>query len=543
VQTLLGFILAMSITMVLIPVLMRWAAPLGVLDLPEARKVHSTPVPRVGGIAMVAGVLTALLLWGVSGRAMQALLLGIFILLCFGVWDDRKTLAAGPKFAGQAIAVGVAIIWGGISVATITLTERLPLPQPLALAVTFMFLMGGTNAFNLADGLDGLAGGMAMLCLCGTALLAFTVGNLAVGSTAVVMVGALIGFLRFNTHPARVFMGDGGSQVLGFCTAALAIVLTQDPQIPLSTALPLLLLGLPIIDTLMVMSERLAEGRSPFKADRRHIHHRLLALGLQHWEAVSVLYLLQGCLFVAAWFLRYASDITVTVVFLLFAALVLVPIRVAQHFGLYVRAPQGDAWAVDTMVSRRGSFALPRAMANGLLGGTLAIYGGWVLMRGAQPSRDLKLLALALGVTLSTSVLVRWKNDDAGWPDKVALYSSAALAMFLSKQAFPDTFHPPLAECILFPLLALAVVVCIRTAKDRPFRITPLDILVLLVVITIPNLPGSIASARSLGLAVAELVLLFYALETLSFAASRCWRWLSAATAVFLFSLVLRAGI
>jgi hypothetical protein len=195
------------------------------------------------------------------------------------------------------------------------------------------------------------------------------------------------------------------------------------------------------------------------------------------------------------------------------------------------------------MVSRRSPLALPRTLASTVLAGTLTAYAGWVLLRGAEPSGDLKLLALALGATLCASVLFRWRNEDAGWPDKVALYSSAALAMFLSKQAFPDTFHPPLAECVLFPLLALAVVVCIRTAKDRPFRITPLDILVLLVVITVPNLPGSIASARSLGLAVAELVLLFYALETLSFAASRYWRWLSGGTAVFLFGLVLRAGL
>src|ERR1700679_2006494 len=105
-----------------------------------------------------------------------------------------------------------------------------------------------------------------------------------VGSTAVVMVGALIGFLRFNTHPARVFMGDGGSQVLGFCAAALAVQLTQDQQVPFSSALPFLLLGMPLIDTMMVMTERLLAKQSPFRADRRHIHHRLLALGLQHWE-------------------------------------------------------------------------------------------------------------------------------------------------------------------------------------------------------------------------------------------------------------------
>src|SRR5208283_5137445 len=274
-KTLLGFVLAMSLTMLLIPLLMRWAAPLGFLDQPEARKVHTTPVPRVGGIAMAVAVLLALLIWGITTPAMQALWAGIAILLAFGVWDDRRPLRAASKFVGQAIAALVMMGWGGLRISSLTLTERMMLPAWISLPLTFLFLVGCTNAFNLADGLDGLAGGMAILCLCGTALLAYTVGNNAVGSVAVLMVGALIGFLRFNTHPARVFMGDGGSQMLGFSAAVLALLLTQDQQIPLSTALPLLLLGMPIIDTLMVMSVRLLRGFSPFIADRRHVHHRL----------------------------------------------------------------------------------------------------------------------------------------------------------------------------------------------------------------------------------------------------------------------------
>jgi UDP-GlcNAc:undecaprenyl-phosphate GlcNAc-1-phosphate transferase len=546
-QTLLGFTLAMTITMVLIPLLMRWAVPLGFLDLPEPRKVHAAPVPRVGGIAIVAGVLTSLLLWGDSSRPMQALWAGIGVLVCFGAWDDRRALAAAPKFAGQALAVAVAMAWGGIYVASVTGADRMPLPEYLSVPLTFLFLLGGTNAFNLADGLDGLAGGMAMLCLCGTSLLAFTVGNGMVGSAAAVVVGALIGFLRFNTHPARVFMGDSGSQVLGYTAAALAILLTQDPHIPLSTALPLLLLGMPIIDTLMVMAERILAGQSPFRADRRHIHHRLLALGFEHWEAVSILYLMQGALFIAAWYLRYASDLDVLAVFVLFAVLVLAPLRLAPFPGMRIRrAVVGesvpDVIATGTKTSKRAHPAQPHTAAGALVGSTLAVFAGWVLLYGAAPSRDLRLLALVLSSVLVVSLVLRWHSTDAGWAEKMALYCSAALAIFLSKQALPNSLHPAIFECVLYPLLALAVLVYIRTSKDRPFRITPLDILVLLVVLTVPNLPNSIASARSMGVTVAELVLLFYGLEALSFAAGRRWRWVSGVAAVFLFGLALRAG-
>lgn len=540
-QVLLEFILAMSITTVLIPLLIRWAAPLGFLDMPETRKVHVTPVPRVGGIAIAAGVLAALALWGAPTRTMHALMACGVILLAFGVWDDRRALGAAQKFLGQAIAAAVAVFWGGVSIATLTSTERMPLPSWLAVPLTFLFLMGGTNAFNLADGLDGLAGGMALLCLCGTALLAYTVGNAAVGSAAAVIAGALVGFLRFNTHPARVFMGDGGSQVLGFSAATLAIMLTQDQQIPLSTALPLLLLGMPIIDTLMVMTERVLARQSPFKADRRHIHHRLLALGFEHREAVTILYLLQGALFIAAWFLRYVSDLTVGLVFAAFAALVLVPLRLAQHFGWRIRRSQPENQVAAGGDASRGAYGVTRKAAHMLLGGTLFAYAAWVLLRGAVPSHDLRLLALCLGALLTCSLLVRWKREDTSFAEKVALYSSAALAIFLSKQGLPGNVHPQLLEYVLFALLALSVIVSIRTSKQRPFRVTTLDLLVLLLVVTVPNLPNSIASARALGLAIAELVLLFYALEALSLTSGHRSRWLTASAALFLFGVALRA--
>jgi UDP-GlcNAc:undecaprenyl-phosphate GlcNAc-1-phosphate transferase len=420
------------------------------------------------------------------------------------------------------------------------LTDRMPVPAWVAWPLTFAFLLGGTNAFNLADGLDGLAGGMAMLCLCGTALLAFTVGNGPVGAAAIIMVGALVGFLRFNTHPARVFMGDGGSQVLGLFVAVLAIMLTQDRLIPFSTALPLLLLGVPIIDTLMVMTERLLHGRSPFKADRGHIHHRLLALGFQHWEAVSILYLAQACFLVAAWYLRYASDLTVSLVFGLFVLLIIAPIRLAQHFGLMFRAAADAGQDVNGRLSeaRRGR---ARTLAGIVLAVALAVQALSVLLYGAQPSQDVRLLALVLGALLTASLLLRRQRAAASWLEKAALYSCAALAIFLGKMVVHQTHYPPWLEYVLFPVLALAVAVWMRTTRDRAFRLTPLDILVLVIAVTIPNLPGSIASAHSLGLAVAELVLLFYALEALSFAAGRHWRWLSAAAAAFLYAVVLRA--
>jgi UDP-GlcNAc:undecaprenyl-phosphate GlcNAc-1-phosphate transferase len=550
-KTLLGFVLAMSVTMVMIPLLMRWAVALGVQDIPEARKVHTVPVPRVGGIAMACGVLLALFIWGATSRPMQAFWVGIAVLVGFGFWDDRKTLPAGPKFAGQAIAVLIAMLWGDIALTTMTFADRVPLPALIGLPLSFLFLVGGTNAFNLADGLDGLAGGMAMLCLSGTALLAYTVSNAAVGTAAIVIVGALVGFLRFNTHPARVFMGDCGSQVLGFSAAALTLLLTQDPQSPLSSALPLLLLGMPIIDTLLVMIERLSEGRSPFTADRRHIHHRLLALGFEHGEAVSILYVLQGALLVAAWYLRYASDLSVLAVFGVASALIVIPIRVAQHFGLRVRTPTGAGRLSNqnvTGASKPAATFSPR-VAGVVLAGGLSAYGFWVLAMGGSMSRDELWLALGLALVLVAGMLVRRRSTESNWLDRAALYPTGTLAILLSKSGSAEPLAPLAArypilqsfDWVLFPILALAMIVCIRGTGERTFKITPLDLLVLLIAITLPNLAESVASTRAIGLTILELVLLLYCLETLSFAARSHWRWLSAGAAVFLVSLSIRS--
>jgi UDP-GlcNAc:undecaprenyl-phosphate GlcNAc-1-phosphate transferase len=557
-QALMGFMLAMTITVVLIPLLIRWAGPLRILDMPEARKVHALPVPRVGGIAMVAGVLSALLLLSEPTRPMRALWAGIAMLLIFGVWDDRHTLAAGPKFAGQVLAVAMVMGWGSVNFNYMTVIERMPVVSWIGMPLTFLFLLGGTNAFNLADGLDGLAGGMAVVCLCGTALLAYTVGNISVGGTAVVMIGALVGFLRFNTHPARVFMGDGGSQMLGFTAAVLALLLTQDPDFPLSTALPLLLLGIPIIDTLMVMTERVLAGSSPFLADRRHIHHRLLALGFAHWEAVAVLYLLQGGLFIAAWFMRYDSDLRVLLSFVLIAALIILPLRLAQHCGWRLRRGAGSPAANNRQQPQEDECAMPRRegrawlRASGAfaLGAALSCYAVWVLTTGAIPSRDVQLLALSLALILGLGLLLRWRRGDAYWTDKVALYSCAALAIFLGKHGLPGLLqvgaaaaHRNLIESGLYAVLALAMLACIRQTADRPFRLSTLDVLVLFVVVIVPNLPDSVARVRSLGLSLAELVLLFYCVEALSSIASARWRWINGGAVLFLLGLSLRALI
>lgn len=545
-ELMLGFLLAMSITMALIPPLMQAAARLRFLDAPAQRKVHTTPVPRVGGIAMAVGTLVALILSGEFAQPMPSYLAGVLVLLAFGVWDDRVSLSAAPKLVGQVLATVLVMSWGDVSISTTTLAERYLLPEWLAWPLTFLFILGTTNAINLADGLDGLAGGTTLLALCALALLALTTDTQFVGIVAIVIIGAILGFLRFNTHPARVFMGDGGSQVLGFSAAVLAVVLTQNRATPLSSALPLLLLAIPLIDTLMVMTQRIIAGRSPLQADRNHIHHRLLALGFDHHEAVVVIYLLQSALFIAAWLLRYDSDLTIVATFALTAVLTLGLLHLATRAGWRWRHASGESTVPHSILGRwictlKREDHLPRWA---LLAIATTTTGYFVAVAAVCPREDMdvRVMAAILAISLGLSLALGMRSAGSGWMHRGALYLAVATAVYFDRGAttWLDSNGP--WQVALFAALVLAVLVRFRLASDRRFRVTPLDVLVIFVAVVIPNLPGSIATTATLGTSIAKLVALMYGAETL-LAASAAWARAPSTAALVLLALCAMGGL
>ncbi|MGH9563508.1 MAG: MraY family glycosyltransferase [Terracidiphilus sp.] len=276
------FLMAMVVTMAWLPLFGRLATKWGIVDRPGVRKVHAAPIARIGGLAMAVGVLVAALIVIPLGPHERYFLAAAMVLTLFGVADDRFDLDYRLKLLGQLLAV-LLVVWGAeIQIHWITLDERVMLPPWLSLPLTVLFLIGVTNAINLADGLDGLAGGTTFLCLGALAMLAHSGGQSVCAALAFAFAGAVLGFLRFNTFPASVFMGDAGSQLLGFTVGVLSLRATQSGQSLVSAATPILLLALPILDTLSVMVQRIVEGRSPFSPDKNHIHHKLLKLGFDH---------------------------------------------------------------------------------------------------------------------------------------------------------------------------------------------------------------------------------------------------------------------
>ena len=508
------FIVALAVTMVLIPPLMRAAVRLHTVDLPNARKVHTGAIPRVGGIAMIAGSVLPIILWVPLEREIVALLCGMAVILVFGVWDDRGDLDYRLKFFGQLVAALLVVLWGGVIIERVPILDAAPLPVYLSVPLTVLAIVGITNAINLADGLDGLAGGTTLLSLVGIALLAYLAHGTDVLMISIAVMGAILGFLRYNTYPAHVFMGDTGSQFLGFSVGVLAIMLTQKTNQVLSPALPLLLLGLAILDTLAVMLQRIYEGRSPFSPDKNHIHHKLLGLGFDHYEAVLLIYCVQSALVITAYFFRYESDVLVLTAYTSFCVVVLMLFRITGARGWRVHNH------ADVSVLRMGRRLRQIRKAKWFtgtpyvfvgLGMPLLLVGG--SLAPGKISLDFGVAAVLVGCV--TVVSWSWKSPVAGTLLRASTYVTSAFVIYLlqGSTGWPLEYTKYING--YFAILAAAVALGVRFSTERSFQVTPLDFLVVLLALIVPNLPELGLQGFDTGKFVIELIVLFYACELL----------------------------
>ncbi len=312
-----SFYIAFLLATLLVPVGIRLGRAWGIVDKPNSRKIHTGLIPRTGGLAFALAALVALLTSLSLSRELAGFLGGGLVILVFGLWDDMQDLSYRTKFAGQILAILVFAIGSGAQVCC--LGELWPGATvhlgPVSLVVTLIFMLAVINIINLSDGLDGLAGGLSLLILLSCAMLGYSQETFLPVAIALAVSGGLVGFLRFNVHPAEVFMGDTGSQFLGYTIGACLIMLTQGDSI-YTPVLPLFVLGTPILDTGMVMYERFRAGVSPFKPDKNHLHHKLLRAGLTQEQAVVSIYFFHFVLILCGFSLRYAPDYAVLLLYL-----------------------------------------------------------------------------------------------------------------------------------------------------------------------------------------------------------------------------------
>lgn len=323
------FLLTLLLSLILTPFTKQLATAMGAVDIPNNRKVHSQPIPRLGGVAILGTLAITLGIFYLlvpdlysqiishSEQALldpgQGLLLGSALLMVFilGTWDDIKTLEPKPKFAVQFIAASL-IYFAGFEINITTLQAGPTLHFLVSYPLTILWIVGITNAFNLIDGLDGLASGVSIIALCTIAVISLIDGQSGIVLTSIILSGAILGFLWYNFRPATIFLGDSGSLFLGFVLALLSIKSLTKTSTAFAIFVPLLALGLPIIDTLLSIVRRFfswflptpnekeesGEGfsisnalKSLFKPDKSHIHHQLINRGLSHQNTVLVLYL------------------------------------------------------------------------------------------------------------------------------------------------------------------------------------------------------------------------------------------------------------
>ena len=321
------------VTLIVTPLVRRFALARGLVDCPGGRKVHTTPIPRLGGVGIYGGVMAAVATqalgeryggWGgtlVGGGTARVrivgVLVGLTLIFIVGLVDDLKTLSPGWKFAGQVLAAGV-VVGSGLRIEYVgePLGGGLIALGLLSIPITMLYVVGFTNVINLIDGLDGLAAGVSAIAAATLLVLAAQGNRLDAAAFAVALIGACVGFLRYNSHPASIFMGDSGALFLGFTLATISLMGVMKSSAAIALAVPLLIIGVPIFDTASAIVRRVMHKRPIQEADRGHIHHRLLGRGFNQRQTVFIIYIWSIALALGGYEVRYAPGTMKALTFL-----------------------------------------------------------------------------------------------------------------------------------------------------------------------------------------------------------------------------------
>lgn len=503
-----SFLASLVISMALIPLLTASAWRFQFIDMPGDRRAHAGPIAKVGGIAFAVSTIAAVLLWAPKDQLILSSLAGGAVILLFGVWDDRADLHYSMKFLGQALAAAVVIGFAGLRLSALPFMDEAALPEWAVIPLTLIVIVSVTNAVNLADGLDGLAGGLSLISFAGIAFLAYQAEESQLVFLMVAVLGGLLGFLRFNTYPARIFMGDAGSQFLGHYLAVAAILLTDLSKTFYSPVLMLFLWGVPLLDTLGVMAQRLLEGRSPFVGDRNHLHYKLLGMGFQHRQAVTVIYAVHGLMVCSAYLLRWQSDVIVLAVYGVFALAILsVFIAVAPRAGANQRQVEQ---AVMIGGGAPGSWA--STLPANVLGFVVPMFLVSAVLLPTHVPVDLGYVSIGLLILLAAGFYAA--SSARPMLVRAGLYLGATFLIYLLEQPMPpewSVLHAPLNG--FFVIVAVLIMLTIRFGVKRRFETTPLDYLMVCLAIAISFLPEMRVGDIVLSVLTAKMIVMFLAFE------------------------------
>lgn len=295
----IAFVTALVMAFIMTPLIKRFAVLVGAVDAPNARKVHTTIMPRLGGLAIFMAFVGGYIIISpalsavndFNSNAVWGLLIGASIIVLVGALDDKFELSAKVKLLGQLIAASVVVAFGlKVELVNIPFGEAFSINMEwLSILITIVWIVGVTNAINLLDGLDGLAAGVSAIATATMMVMALMMGYIFVALLCAVLLGSIIGFLFFNFYPAKIFMGDSGALFLGFCLATLSILGFKQAML-VSYIVPLLILGVPLTDTFLAIVRRIIHKKPISVADKGHLHHCLMEMGFGHRKTVLIIY-------------------------------------------------------------------------------------------------------------------------------------------------------------------------------------------------------------------------------------------------------------
>jgi UDP-GlcNAc:undecaprenyl-phosphate GlcNAc-1-phosphate transferase len=524
------FLIALTISVWVIPLAIRIAPRIGMIDEPDPRKIHRAPIARVGGVGIAAGALLVLVLLAPRTPFLCAFLVGSVILAFFGAWDDVRELGHYPKFAGQLFAAALVVWYGGVWISDVPFLAT-PLPAWLGQPFTVVAIVGVINAINHSDGLDGLAGGETALSLGAMSCLAYLSRNADFLIFTAAVGGGLLGFMRYNTYPAKVFMGDLGSQFLGFAVAVFAIALTQQVNHTLSKSLALLLVGLPVLDILVVLYLRIKGKMNWFKATRNHTHHRLLDLNFDHHQAVLIIYSVQALLTFVAVFIAYESDVLILAVYFSTCGSLFLGLVLAEKLGWRLMRTQPSLPSrLMTALSERSTFS------RGILLFIQISVPVYLLLTSAEVSKEyvgapvgtytvtliaLLALLLAFGVQRSPAIY------------RLVLFSSVGMIAYCIYCAPPAlNLLGVIANVGYFAALALAVALAALFRSQDDFSPSNMDFLVVAALVTAAVFSNEIIGAGSFWTVAIGTTVVFYACELIILRGGKKWNRILSTSAV-----------
>ena len=314
IKTVAALAVALIISLLSTPLVKRFAEKIGAMDVPaDSRRMHDHPIPRMGGLAIFVGFIISVLLFADVDIQIRGMLIGAVIIIAVGAVDDVMPLPAVLKLIVQIIAALVAVLHG-VEIKIISnpvvfsATEFLALDK-LSIPITVLWIVAITNSVNFIDGLDGLAVGVSTIGLVAMFIIAIILGEINLALIIAALIGACVGFMPYNLNPAKIFMGDAGALFLGFVLANLSVMGLFKMYTIISFAVPFLVMGLPIFDTVLAVFRRILKKENPMKPDRKHFHHQLIDMGMNQKQAVALLYIISAILGIVAVLVTTAGEL------------------------------------------------------------------------------------------------------------------------------------------------------------------------------------------------------------------------------------------